>query len=484
MALELLSQKKKYWSKVLKESAIWANTLRTVDTDEHFTERAWAETMYFLWVDISSLFIFGLEPYELEPLDPEFEIELPTPEEYSQGIKFKAKPVDVEKVYQDFNREVAKREVPPKLDFDTFVQDTCAPEYEEQMQKQKYRKLIFGVTKYGEGYLDPPVIRDLIRSTLYELAKRRLDFERIRKIYETLVEKGLVSKGVAEAIYNRLVHHFTTLYNTFVLDYNLLNYSKLAPSPLIVGKSYYGTSYLCGEKEKAEKATLVPVATWKGEFHTSKIKKMDEVNVGLILNVTPLNYGILMDRKQIYKPMPKAKPTVEESTKKPEKGTPMPSTLIDWKVRRMRARYSATGVAFGNYQRPEESFNFHKCERADQYYSTRLLFKHLDDIIENFLANKDIDAYKKNMYKRAVAMLIGHRKKRHKWGYKAYKSMSEEEFKEWWISYWTRQGLDINILNSLYQLVKRCLQPLRDELENLGKRLAQRRKQLAQSLLS
>ena len=180
-----------------------------------------------------------------------------------------------------------------------------------------------------------------------------------------------------------------------------------------------------------------------------------------------------MDRKQVYKPTPKAVVDI---------GTSMPSYFIDWKVRRMISRYRATGIGFGNYQRPEEAYYFHKSERADHYHQIRDFYRHFDNIIENMLANKDIDIYKKNMYKRAIAMLIGHKKKRHKWGYSAYKSMTEEEFKTWWIEYWVKQGLDINILNELYNVVIKWIQKLRPKLEDLGRKLAQRRKQLAQAL--
>ena len=93
--VESVREKRKYFAKVLSESAIWNNYLRTIDTEDYFAEWAWAEAMYFIWLDISNLFIFGLEPYEMEPLDPEFRTELPTIEEWKQGIKLKLIPLDL-----------------------------------------------------------------------------------------------------------------------------------------------------------------------------------------------------------------------------------------------------------------------------------------------------------------------------------------------------------------------------------------------------
>lgn len=469
MSTEVVYQKKKYWSKVLKETAIWANYQRAIDTESIFGEWAWSESMFFIWMDISGLFIFGMEPYELEPLDPEYRTELPTLEEFLQGIKLKLIPLDVHNAYLQFYWDYFQLRVPPLLDYVTFVLATCYPEYADLLLGQRKRKLIVGESVYGTSYVDPPVIRDFMRATLYELAKRRMDFERIRKLFRIAVDKKMIAEHIAESIYNRLVMHFQTLFDSFILDYNLLNYSKLCSRELRAGEAYYGTSHLASSSRGA----VTTITTWRGETFTMEIKKFDEVNMGLILNVTPLNLGILMDRRQVYKPTPKSYLDI---------GTSMTSYFIDWKVRRMISRYRATGIGFGNYQRPEEAFYFHKSERADHYHQLRDFYRHFDNIIENMLANKGIDIYKKNMYKRAIAMLIGHKKKRHKWGYSAYKSMTEEEFKEWWISYWQKQGLDINILNELYNSVIKWVKPLRSKLEDLGRKLAERRKRLARVL--
>jgi len=452
--MDTVRQKEKYFEKVLSEDAIWQNYLRTILTEGLFGEWAWAESLYFIWLDISGLFIFGLQPYEVEPLDPEFHTQLPSLEEFLQGIKLKLIPVDVGEAYRQFCWDIYNLEVPPLLDYITFVLTTCYPEFQDYFKQQENRKLIVGKSKYGTAYVDPPVIRDLIRATLLELAKRRIDFNRIKSLYELAVNNKLVHQGIVESIYNRLVLHFQAMFETFILDYNLLNYSKLA--------------------SRGSEKTKIPIQTWRGEEVEVEFGKFDEVNCGFILNVTPLNLGILMDRKIVYKPNPKAPADV---------GTPVMAQFVDWKVRRMISRYRATGVAFGNYQRPDEAISYHRSERADHYHTFRLFQHHLDRIVENTLRNSGLDAYTLNMYKRAVAMLIGHKKKRHKWGFDAYRDMTEEEFKSWWLNYWAKQGLDINILNVLYSRLKVCLPSLRRKLENLGKRIKERRYQLAQSYL-
>lgn len=451
---EIVSEKRRYFEKVLSESAIWNNYQRALDTEDYFAEWSWSETMYFIWLNISSLFIFGLEPYELEPWDPEFNIKIPSLEEWLQGVKIKIEPKTVGEAYGEFWKDYFNIEIPPILDFDTFVEDNVKPEYAEDIRRRKAGKLVVGESKYGEAYVDPPVIRDLIRSTLYELARRRMDFNRIREIYRIAVDRGLITEGMAESIFNRLVIHFQPLFETLILDYNLLNYSKLA--------------------RRGSHSATFPVITWRGEEHDVEFTKFDELNCGLILNVTPLNLGLLLPRELIFKPGPRALAVT---------GTPPAAWFIDWKVRQQIYRYRATGVGFGNYQRPDETTAYYRSERADQYHLLRLFFYHLDSLVDAILEGEDVDVFRLNLYRRAAAMLIGHKKKRHRWGYAAFRDMTEEEFKQWWLDYWAKQGLNTSLLEKIYERVGKWLPSLRSGLEELGERVRRRRLQLAQALL-
>ena len=448
---ESVLEKRKYFSKVLSESAIWTNFQRILDTLSLFSEWAWSESLFFIWLDISNLFIFGLDPTELLPLDPEFHVKLPTIQEFLQGIKLKLEPVDVGEAWRIFYWDIYNLEVPPLLDFVTFIIAQCWPEYLGFILEQQKRKLIVGESVYGKSYVDPPVIREFIRSSLWELARRRMDLTRIRQFYQVVVDKARINEGIVEAIYNRLVLHFHTIFDKFILDYNLLNYSKLC--------------------EAESETTKIGMVTWRGEYKEIEFKKFDEVNCGFILDITPLNLGILMDDKILYKPSP---------LETHDTGTTVLSDFIDWKTRRMISRYFATSVAFGNYQRPEETLSFHTSERADHHHQLRTFYYYIDAIVDSILEKEDVSIFHKNLYKRATAMLIGHKKKRHKWGYEAYKAMTEEEFKEYWLGYWEKQGLNTSILNKIYQVIGKWVKRYRRNLEDLGESLKRKRYNLSQ----
>lgn len=447
---ESVLEKRKYWKKVLSDNAMWLNLMRVLDMEDLFSEWAWAESMFFIWLDISNLIIFGLQPYEMEPMNLDFTIELPSLEEWEQGIKLKIEPVDLGEQWAEFNLEVFGIEVPPICDFTTFLNALVWPDLSFML----WRKLVIGQTKYGEGYVDPPVIREFLRATFLENLKRRFDLGRLKQWMKLAIEKLDIAEGVAEAVYNKIVEHVAVIFENFILDFNLLNYSKLCKR----------------EPEKGVTRARAPIITWREEEHDMEYDRFAEINVGFILNVTPLNFNIMTEKgKKFYKE------TIVGVI-------PIASHFIDWKVRRLLSRYRATHVAIANYQRPEEQLHYYASERCEQIHALREIFYTIDSMVDTLLEREDVDIFRRNLYRTAARSLIGYRKKRHKWGYAAYKTMTEEEFKRWWISHWERQGLKREILERIYERLERWLPILRNEVEELGRRVREIRYRLARLL--
>jgi len=75
------------------------------------------------------------------------------------------------------------------------------------------------------------------------------------------------------------------------------------------------------------------------------------------------------------------------------------------------------------------------------------------------------------MYKRAAMTLVGHRKKRHRWGYDIYKTMTDDQYREYWIDHWAKLGLDRELLEFIYERIKGLLPTIVDRTLDLGQRL-------------
>jgi len=442
----LTEEKQLYFNKVLSESAIFNNIQQVRSLFPHFQENTYAQTMYFIWMNISGMFIFSLDPRELEPLDPEYDISLPSQSEWEQGIKLKIEPVSLDDTWAKFWQEVFGQLVPPSADFWSFVQGFFNEQYWDDLLKRFYGKLIVGVTKYGEGYVDPQAVRDFLRATLYKMHNQRIDFPRTRDLFAQVAEQFGIEEGVVEALYNRFALHFQSLFTTFFLGYNLLGISPLA--------------------KRGSDATVVPVVTWRGEEAEAHARLWQDVNVGFILGVTPLGYGLLLPPEDIYR-------YVTDKLLAPV------VAFTDWKAKRQLQRFPATPAGFANYQRPDETLSPFNNERLEAWAESRSYADVVAGVADSIAEQAGADPFRRNLYRRAAMMLLGYRKKRHQWGYDAWKNMSEDEFKDWWLEYWANQGLDKNILNQIYNNVSVCLTNLRQKSLQAGLKVKRRKYALA-----
>ncbi|RLC73744.1 MAG: hypothetical protein DRI26_00200 [Chloroflexi bacterium] len=448
---QLKYQKRKYHAKVMSENALRIGWYRMIDTENWFSYECWMDMLFYIHLDISSLFIFGLSPEELEPWNLEFKMRLPDLEEFLEGIKIVFERTDIGQAWKDFMQEYFNIDVPPVHDYDTFVSWNVEPEIQRTVAKQKERKFIIGVTKYGEGYVDPPTVREFLRASFLELLRRRPDLERFRAFLEQTAKSLDIAEHIAESVYNRIAMLYSIIHENFILGYNLLGVSKLTP-------------------RGSQRATCA-IKTWRREVFDVHYERFIQPQAGFILGVTPLGFGLLIPRRRFYKPNPKTYP---------KDGAPPCVFFIDWKARRNISRYIATPLAVANYAKPEEMRDVHKCERVMQYAELQTLRYVVDSIVTSVFTGVKIDAFRLNLYRRAANQLIGHRKKRHRWGYGAWKTMTEEEFKEWWLSYWEKQGLDRTHLQRIYEAVERWLNPARQKALELGERLSKVRRRLAQ----
>jgi hypothetical protein len=86
-----------------------------------------------------------------------------------------------------------------------------------------------------------------------------------------------------------------------------------------------------------------------------------------------------------------------------------------------------------------------------------------------------LNTFDRRKYVTAVLQLLGHTGKRHRWGYKVYQLMEEPELRNWWVEYWSNQGLDRALLEKLYENVKTWLPRIVDVKRELGRRVRLRR---------
>jgi len=112
----------------------------------------------------------------------------------------------------------------------------------------------------------------------------------------------------------------------------------------------------------------------------------------------------------------------------------------------------AIGLLVGNYTLPDERDEFTPSPRLEVYALPTSQVIQLNNLVDNMV--RDVPEPVKNMYRVATRQLYGLLYSDNKRGTAMFKNMSEDEFRSWWIEYWSSQGLDADILNKIYNVAR------------------------------
>ncbi len=434
---ELRRQKQKYHAKVLSSNALFANWLRSMDIGDFMPWYVWLMIPEFTYSGIAYSLLFDIPPYEIVPVNWDFNVELPDVDEWLQGILADVYKIDWSTIYEWLS------------DIEKLVKETVEEQYQESMIQTRPRKAVYGKTRYNRSYLDPPAVREAIRSTMFKLWVERYTLKQLREDHDKMARELQLSDGFKILLFHKI---------------SQVIYAQ--PSALILGYGVLGRSYL-GRKVRPEPEAEFKMFNYDLELIEWLGNTLDHAKVGLVLGITPLGYGYLLPPRTVFK-----KPII------PKQLQPLTEFV------RRRGTHQIHNITWnpftiGNYNRPEEQRDYRKSERADQYMSLQLIRYQIERIVDPIIRRYETNPVKIRMYKSAVLQLVSLPAKRHRWGYEAFKAMSEDELVSWWKEHWKSQGLKEDVLDQLYNAVKRWLPEWRRLKLQLGRRVREARYRLA-----
>lgn len=377
----------------------------------------------FYFASLSNALLFNLDLSFLEPLNLEFTWRFPDLEEWLRGVG-----IVIERIIPDY-----------AVSLEEFIKLNVKEEYQQSILATTVGKGYYGISKYGYAYYDPRAVREFLRSGTTLMFKKHPNLTQRRTALETLAESLGIPEVIVKDVHNRISMIMSAHTECFILDYGLLDVTKL-----------------CEEVTHSEELGIVPFIDYDGMYREAEILTLADLQYGCILDVTSLDYCYLMPEEDVYKPEARA----------------VIDALVD-KLMRFRNRIMITAPAFSNYVRGDEAVDYHKCERTNvwgELISTRYIIEHEVEVFLNAVA-PELNNFDRRKYKTAVLQLVGHVGKRHRWGYGVYKAMEDPQLREWWISYWVRQGLDRTTLEKIYDNVKVWLPSLIQKKVDLGRKL-------------
>jgi hypothetical protein len=430
-------KKKAYYQKTLTPNAVYSMYLRSIDITPTFAEWAWLQISTFDLSELGLGLLYSILPMEFEPVTVDFSWEAPSTSELLQGIYANFEPFDFTAMYIWFT------------DFREYVIANFKEQFQPGLFLGTMPKAIYGVTPYGRGVYDPIIAREFIRATFWKLRLLRTPDISWKKEMDLIAEYIRMVGVTDEHIFNRLMMVMSAQVNSFVLGLSVLGRSRLT--------------------ETDEGWGVVPILTYQNELKYLYFKTLDHLQMGFVLGVTPLGYGLLLPEESIYK--------LPDGWKNPP--------VIDVVVKKIRGIINRTPGfvwAYANYCKPEEMVDYHRNQRVAQYDILQTQREFVENWTAQRIPKEEQNPVRVRQYQNAMLQLVSWRAKRHSWGFKAWEKMSDEEFKGWWVKHWAEQGLNTETLEKLYEEAVVWLKALQREKLELGKKLKETRRRLAQLL--
>ena len=432
--LDEILKKQKYFQKTLSKSAVYITFTRMLDIQPLFAKQVWLNLLPFDLAQLGVGLTLALTPNHIEPVAIDFTYELPSPSEVAQGIIIKFKPIEFETIYDWM------------ADIDDYVSENIKDEHQTGVKESLIRKCIIGRSKYGMSYVDPLASREFLRSGFIRLKLLRTPNISWKKEIQNISTRLNMREELSRMLFNRLSMLMAAQEQCFVLGLAVLGKSRLS-------------------RKNGDYAEIETI-DYDGNVKTVKFATLDHLQMGFILGMTPLGYGLLMPKTSVYK--------------QPEgKKNPPALAMVYKKMHGIISRATMTTWSYTNYQKPQEMRHYLKNPKTDQYHALMKIRDEVEKWVERQVPREEHNPVRLRQYKNAVLQALFYRVKRHRWGFGGFKSMSEDEYKEWWKSRWKGEGLNEAVLEKLYEGMGIWLAPLQRKRVELGEKVQREKKWLA-----
>jgi hypothetical protein len=403
---EIDLQKRNYHEKTLTADAEWSNYLRYLQTYDIFVNWASFLIPQFVFNATSLIAILGIDPIELDIFKLAFDISMPSIDEFLKGINVKIDLTPIDIALELYN-------IPSTAtDFVTQFVATKGPAGE---------KCVYGKSAYGRCYVDPDAVREFINNAILAMFKKHKDAGSFRNEVEAMAKALGVSHMLVENIFNRIM-----LINSYYRAGFILNISQLDRAVL------------------ASSDDKIPVYTFDGTVAEVGVQYLTDALIGCVLDLTPLDYCFVVPPRSALKgdlDVPQYTPPLIDS--------------VHRIVKSNISRYMYTPMALANYATGKERVDYKLSQRVELWGQLMAMRYAVDALVESYIQSllPDADKITINMYATAVRQLFGHIYKRHGWGMKLWSMLNDDELKVYWVEYWSRQGLDYNVLSALYDYI-------------------------------
>ena len=408
-AERVAEQKLSYWAKSLSDEALEANTWRMFDTFDwgsFWSDWVLSDTLFSSLV---SMLLFDIPLSDVVPWLLNWEIELPTTDEFMRGVLIKLEPIDITQVF-------------PEL---TSILDSVwtlfLPEFAENIAGTKLVKAIYGKSRYDYSYYDPEAVREFLRSTLYAFTKKDVSWSEAKMRVEKAAQQLGVPEDLARSVFDRLSMISAIKERGATWDYAWWDRTDWALEGS--GGEVVFVTYDLTEEAVEYEQLFDPQACGMWDY-------------------TCWDYSYWTPTEPVY-------------LFDVEKMRAAYDILRDFFVQGFRRRYLATALAVANYQTAQERRSWQSARTETYAVPTSQRYR-IESVVESVVKARipDADPYKLQLYKSAALDVYGALYGVHQWGDEMFRAMTPDQLKQYWVDKWSADGLDPDVLSAVWDNVK------------------------------
>lgn len=404
VAKRVLEQKLSYAYKVLSSDSTEVNMYTFYDMFDAISFSFDFTITDTLFSSLVSSVIFGIPLSDVVPVSMDFEVMLPTPEEFARGTHIKL-------VYKDITERY-----PELLSISTTFFGVFEPEVAQTLLGQQLEKGVYGRSRYGQSYYDPQAFREFIRSSLFALTKKRSTDESVRARLEAIAKSLGINMDLVEYIFNLLQMTFYSKVTSCSLDFCWMDVS-------------------CFPVEGSEAS--VRFVDWS-------LQPVDAEYLGVFDFFGSCWFDNCLMDVSLFSP--DEPPTIYV----PEIMGNLLSEVSYYMYNKVRSRLLVSPLALSNYQTYDEMENPRESMRMEQFGISRGLIESVRAWVNRSFRDAVPNPYTLNLYADAAVDLVKRLSKPGGWGDEAFRAMSREELLSYFLDRWGSQGLDRGILEKIF----------------------------------
>lgn len=401
----MVSQKLKYARKSLSEQSAATTHFTVVDLFDTLSFSFDFTLSDTIFSSLLSSVLLGIPLSEVVPVVLDFEFTLPDPEEFARGLLISISRISLVDAF------------PELLTLSALLYGTLEREHASQVVGTQLTKGVYGVSRYGRSYYDPVAVREFFRSTLYALTKKRSTDETLRRRVEAASRALDVNEELVRYVFNALqIASYSRVYAAS-LDYAWFDVTMFPPE---------------GSEPR------VPFVGWD-------LVQQEADSVSVVDSAGTCWFDNCLFDTNFF--APEEAPTVYL----PEREGTLLTEVSYYAYRRARSRLLFTGLALANYQTAEERLEPERSIRLEQYGTSRFLAEAVRAIARAAAGAAAASGFDLNLYAAAALDLAARLARPGGWGDEAFRAMTRDELRDYFVSRWAAQGLDAGVLDSVFR---------------------------------